>query len=60
MNRFQIKGLSPTCIGTCKVQNKIETKRNETYRNETKPNETKPNETKRNKNRNQTSNLHIS
>jgi hypothetical protein len=32
-------------MGTCKVRNEIETKRNETDRNETKRNQTKRNET---------------
>ena len=41
-------------MGTCKVRNEIETRRNEakpneTKRNQTKRNETKPIETKRNK-----------
>jgi hypothetical protein len=36
-------------MGTCKVQNEIETKRNETKRKETKLNETKRNQTKRNR-----------
>jgi hypothetical protein len=31
-------------MGTCKVRNEIETKRNETDRNETKRNQTKRNE----------------
>jgi hypothetical protein len=35
-------------MGTCKVRNEIETKRNEIKQNETKPNETKPIEIKRN------------
>ena len=35
-------------MGTYKVRNEIETKRNETKPNETKPNETKRNQTKRN------------
>jgi hypothetical protein len=38
-------------MGTCKVRNEIETKRNQSKRNETNRNETKPietNETKRN------------
>ena len=34
-------------MGTCKVRNEIETKRNKTERNEIKRNETKPIETKR-------------
>jgi hypothetical protein len=36
-------------MGTCKVRNEIETKRNRTKRNETDRNETKSNETKRNR-----------
>jgi hypothetical protein len=35
-------------VGTCKVRNEIETKRNETKPNEIKQNGTKPKETKRN------------
>ena len=41
-------GFDTLFVGTCKVQNEIETKRNETERNETKSNETKRNRTKRN------------
>jgi hypothetical protein len=37
-------------LGTYKVRNEIETKRNETKRNETKSTKTKRNETKRNEN----------
>jgi hypothetical protein len=33
-------------MGTCKVRNEIETKRNRTKRNQTKQNETERNETK--------------
>ena len=36
-------------MGTCKVRNEIETKRNRTKRNEIKQNKTKQNETKRNR-----------
>ena len=35
-------------MGTCKVRNEIETKRNQTERNETKPIETKRNQRNRN------------
>ena len=35
-------------MGSCKVRNEIETKRNRTKRNQTKRNETDRNETKRN------------
>ena len=40
---------TPICMGTCKVRNEIETKRNVTNKkktNQTKRNETKPIETK--------------
>jgi hypothetical protein len=53
MNLFQIGFLFSLpvhtyLLGTCKMRNEIEKKRNETKRNETKSSETDRNETKRN------------
>ena len=42
------KSSPDTLLGTCKVGNEIETKRNRTKQNEIKQNEMKPIETKRN------------
>ena len=44
-NVYEKSSWSMSILGTCKVRNEIETKRNETKSNETKQNQTKRNET---------------